>query len=77
MFRKGGLYAYAEEGGNSIESVASLVKTMQLMRAEFRIGNQELKADLNGLREEVRTGFDQIYRHIDGFILSSRLVFVT
>ena len=44
-----------------------MAKTMQLMRAELRIDNQELKAELNGLREEVRTGFDQMYRHIDGF----------
>ena len=54
-----------KRAGNSRESVTSLAKTMQLMRAELRVGNQELKAELNGLREDVRTGFDQMNRHID------------
>ena len=57
-----------KSAGNSRESVASLAKTMQLMRAELRIGNQELKTELSGLRDEMHAGFDQLYRHIDGFI---------
>jgi hypothetical protein len=51
---------------NPRESIASSAKTMQVMRAEVRIGNQELRAEVSGLRDEVRAGFDQLYRHIEG-----------
>ncbi|MBI2985665.1 MAG: hypothetical protein HYY45_02745, partial [Deltaproteobacteria bacterium] len=37
-------------------------------RSEVKLGHQELRTELNDLRDEMRTGFDQIYRHIDGFI---------
>jgi len=50
-------------------SLASLVKSMELLRAEMRIGNQEIQAGLTQVQEEMRTGFDQMYRHIDGFVI--------
>ncbi len=48
--------------------VGSLVRSVSLLRSEVKLGNQELHTRLDNLQDEVRTGFDQIYRHIDGFI---------
>lgn len=50
-------------------SLGSLVKSMGLLKAEMRIGNQEIQAGLTQVQEEMRTGFDQMYRHIDGFVI--------
>jgi len=50
-------------------SLSSLAKSMGLLRSEMRIGNQEVQAGLTHVREEMRTGFDQLYRHIDGLVM--------
>ena len=34
------------------------------MRSEVKVNGQELRE----MRDEMCTGFDQVYRHIDGFI---------
>jgi hypothetical protein len=34
----------------------------------MRIGIQELQTSLTQNREETRAGFDQLYRHVDGFV---------
>ena len=39
-----------------------------MLRSEIKISNQEVQAGLTQVREEMRTGFDQLYRHIDGFV---------
>lgn len=52
----------------SKESLSSLAKTLTLIRSEIKVNNQELQAGLTQMREEMRTGFDQLYRHIDGFL---------
>lgn len=49
---------------NSRVSVASLARSIELLRSEVRINSQEL----GEMRDEMRTGFDQLYRHIDGFV---------
>ena len=50
--------------GNARDSVTSLVRSISLLRSEVKVNSQELRE----MRDEMRTGFDQIYRHIDGFI---------
>ena len=50
------------------ESLSSLARSVGLLRSEITIGNQEVQAGLTQVREEMRTGFDQLYRHIDGFM---------
>lgn len=52
----------------SKESLSSLAKTLTLIRSEIKVNNQELQAGLTQMREERRTGFDHLYRHIDGFV---------
>ncbi len=54
--------------GNSGGSFNSLARSISLLRSEVKVGHQELRSELNDLRDEVRTGFDQVYRHIDGFV---------
>ena len=51
---------------NSVES--ALAKSIRLLISEVRIGNQEFQAKLSAMRDKMRTGFDQLCRHIDGFI---------
>ena len=51
---------------NSRES--ALAKSIGLLISQVRIGNQELRAELGAMRDEMHTGFDQVYRHIDGFV---------
>ena len=46
----------------------SLAQGISLLRSEIRINNQELQARLTQLEDEMRTGFDQLYRHVDGFV---------
>jgi len=46
----------------------SLAKSLGLLRSEMRINNQETQAGLTQIRQEMQTGFDQMYRHIDGFV---------
>ena len=53
---------------DSRASGTSLVKSISFLRAEVKLVHQELQAGFSEVREEMRTGFDQIYRHIDGFI---------
>ena len=50
------------------ESLGSIARSVTLLRSEIRVNNQELQAGLTQIREEMRTGFDQLYRHIDGFV---------
>lgn len=47
----------------SKESNGSLARSLSLLRSEVKIGNQEL----HQIRDEMRAGFDQIYKHVDGF----------
>ena len=54
--------------GNSGHSFSTLARSISLLRSEVKLGHQELHTELNDLRDEMRTGFDQIYRHIDGFV---------
>ena len=49
-------------------SLGSLAKSVGLLRSEMKINNQEAQAGLTQIREEIRTGFDQMYRHVDGFM---------
>jgi hypothetical protein len=49
-------------------SLGSLAKSLGLLRSEVRISSQGLEAGLAQVRDEMRTGFDQLYRHIDGFV---------
>ena len=49
---------------NSGPTIGSLAKSISLLRSEVRINSQELKE----MRDEMRTGFDQLYRHVDGFV---------
>ena len=49
-------------------TLASLAHGMTLVRSEIRINNQETQNRLTQLHDEMRTGFDQLYRHIDGFV---------
>lgn len=49
-------------------TVDSLARDLGLLRSTLRIGIQELQAGLTQNREETRSGFDQLYRHIDGFV---------
>ncbi len=53
---------------NSRHSFSSLARSISLLRSEVKLGQQGLRTELNDLRDEMRTGFDQIYRHIDGFV---------
>lgn len=53
--------------GNSRGSVSSLVRSISLLRSEVKIGQQELHTRLDKLENKIDTGFDQVYRHIDGF----------
>ena len=46
----------------------SLAQGLNLLRSEIRINSQELQARLTQLQDEMRTGFDQLYRHVDGFV---------
>jgi len=50
--------------GNSKDSDSSLARSISLLRSEVKMNSQELRE----MRDEMRTGFDQIYRHIDGFV---------
>lgn len=50
--------------GNSKALLSSLARSISLLRSEVKQNSRELTE----FRDEVRTGFDQIYRHIDGFI---------
>jgi len=54
--------------GNSQASVGSLVRSVSLLRSEVKVGQQELHTRLDKLENKIDTGFDQIYRHIDGFV---------
>lgn len=49
-------------------SLSSLAKSLGLLRSEARISSQGLEAGLAQVRDEMRTGFDQLYRHIGGFV---------
>jgi len=53
---------------DSRASGTSLVKSISFLRAEVKLVHQELQAGFSEVRDEMRTGFDQVYRHIDGFI---------
>ncbi len=53
---------------NSQASVGSLVRSINLLMSEVKLDQQELRTRLNDLRNEMCTGFDQVCRHIDGFI---------
>ena len=50
--------------GNSGHSLSSLARSVSLLSSEVKMNSQELRE----MRGEMRTGFDQVYRHIDGFI---------
>ena len=50
--------------GNSGHSLSSLARSISLLRSEVKQNGLEIRQ----LRDEVHTGFDQIYRHIDGFV---------
>lgn len=50
--------------GNSGHSFSTLARSISLLRSEVKENSLELRE----FRDEVRTGFDQIYRHIDGFV---------
>lgn len=50
--------------GNSGGSFNSLARSISLLRSEVKENSLELRE----MRDEMRTGFDQIYRHIDGLI---------
>ena len=50
--------------GNSRVTIGTLARSISLLRSEVRMNRLELTE----MREEMRTGFDQIYRHIDGFV---------
>ncbi len=54
--------------GNSRASVSSLVRSINLLMSEVKLDQQELHTRLDDLRNEMCTGFDQVCRHIDGFI---------
>ena len=50
--------------GNSGHSLSSLARSISLLRSEVKMNSQELRE----MRDEMRTGFDQLYRHIDEFV---------
>ena len=50
--------------GNSRVTIGTLARSISLLRSEVRINRQELRE----MRDEMHAGFDQIYRHVDGFI---------
>lgn len=50
------------------QSLSSLARTVGLLRSEIKVNHQELQGTLSHVQEEMRTGFDQLYRHIDGFV---------
>lgn len=50
--------------GNSGQSFGSLARSISLLRSEVKVNSQELRE----MRDEMHTGFDQVYRHIDGFV---------
>ena len=50
--------------GNSGHSLSSLARSVSLLSSEVKMNSQELRE----MRGEMRTGFDQVYRHIDGFV---------
>jgi hypothetical protein len=50
------------------ESLSSLARSVTLLKSEIRISSQEVQTGLTQVRDEMRTGFDQLYRHIDGFV---------
>ena len=54
--------------GNSGSSLGSLARSVSLLRSEVKLGQQELHTRLDKLENKIDTGFDQIYRHIDGFV---------
>ena len=54
--------------GNTKVSIGSLVRSVSLLRSEVKVGQQELHTRLDKLENKIDTGFDQIYRHIDGFV---------
>jgi hypothetical protein len=49
-------------------TLESLTRDLGLLRSAIRIGIQELQTGLTQNREETRSGFDQLYRHMDGFV---------
>ncbi len=49
-------------------TLTSLAQGMNLLRSEIRVNNQELQSRLTRLHDDMRTGFDQLYRHVDGFV---------
>jgi chaperonin cofactor prefoldin len=53
---------------NSKASGGSLTRSISLLRSEVRLGQQELHTRLDKLENKIDTRFDQIYRHIDGFV---------
>ena len=54
--------------GNSKASGGSLTRSISLLRSEVKLGNQELHTRLSDLRDEMRTGFEQVCRYIDEFV---------
>jgi len=54
--------------GSGKESLTTLVKGVGLLRAEIRVNHEEIQRGLTEIRDEMRTGFDQLYRHVDGFM---------
>lgn len=54
--------------GNSKVSLSSVARSIGLLRSEVRIGHGDLQTRVDALQNEMRTGFDQLYRHIDGFV---------
>ena len=63
MIRKSGM-SKQKKRGNSRVTIGTLARSISLLRSEVRINRQELRE----MRDEMHTGFDQLYRHLDGFV---------
>lgn len=50
---------------DSKSSFGSLVRRARLLTSEVRNSNQELRAGLREMRNEMRSSFDQLCRHIE------------
>ena len=49
-------------------TLSSLAQGVNFLRSEIRVNNQQLQNRLTQLHDDMRTGFDQLYRHVDGFV---------
>ena len=58
----------AKRGAGAKQTLTSLAKSVGLIRSEIKISSQHMQAGLIQVRDEMQAGFDQLYRHVDGFV---------